>query len=76
MADKFTITIVEPPSQSDYIFNVAPDWLDYLEDQYVMIGDNLIYNMGEKINMFGGPIDVQLDLRKIDYFASYDPVLH
>jgi len=30
LADPFTITIVEPPSQSDYIFNVAPDWLDYL----------------------------------------------
>ena len=41
-----------------------------------MIGENLIYNMGEKNNMFGGPVEVQLDLRKIDALASYDPVLH
>ena len=41
-----------------------------------MIGENLIYNMGEKKNMFGGPVEVQLDLRKIDALASYDPVLH
>ena len=32
--------------------------------------------MGEKTNMFGGPVDVQLDLRKIDHFASYDPISH
>lgn len=28
LEEPFKVTIVEPPSQSDYIFNVAPNWLD------------------------------------------------
>ena len=66
------MTIVRAPSKSDFIFNVAPDWLDQLEDQYVEKGDNLLYQMGEKTNMFGGEVNVKLDLRKIEKFADYD----
>jgi len=30
--EPFKVTIVEPPSQSDIVYNEAPDWLKNLED--------------------------------------------
>jgi len=38
----------------------------------VQIGDNLLYHFGEKTSMFGGDVNVKLDLRKITKFADYD----
>ena len=73
MEQPFKVTIVEPPSTSDYVFNVAPDFLGELEDQYVTLGDSLIYELGDKTNFFGTEVTVTLDVRKITRFAHYDP---
>ena len=52
LEEPFKVTIVEV-NQSDYIFNIEPDWLGELEDQQVQVGDSFIYQLGEKTNMFG-----------------------
>ena len=54
LAQPFTVTIVEPANPSTYVFNVMPDWLKKLEDQYVKVGESKIYKFGENVNFFGG----------------------
>ena len=50
----FLVTILEPANPSTYVFNVIPDWLKKLEDQYVQVGESKIYKFGENVNFFGG----------------------
>lgn len=66
------VTIVEQPSQSDYVFNVMPDWLDTLEDQFLVFGDNLIYSFGDRTNIFGDQVDVNVLLQQSRHFVNYD----
>ena len=40
------------------------------------LGDNLLYIMGENVDMFGNQVKVRLDLRKVFRFASYDSQLN
>ena len=72
----FKVTILEPPSQSDYAFNAIPDWLSKLKDQYVKVGEALIYKFGENISFFGGKTDVKVDLRRAFTFSNYDAVFN
>lgn len=53
LAEPFVVTIVEPPNSSDYVFNTAPEWLEKLEDQFLVFGDSLIYSFGDRTNIFG-----------------------
>ena len=66
------MTILEPPNQSDYAFNEMPDWLKKLKDQYVKVGEGLIYEFGENRSFFGGKTDVKVELRRAFMFSSYD----
>ena len=42
LSTPFTVSIVEL-KQTNYIFNVAPEWLTVLEDQYLVLGNHLVY---------------------------------
>ena len=68
----FTVSIVEL-KQTDYIFNVAPEWLTVLEDQYLVLGNHLVYEFGEKKSIFGSEVHVNVQLRKTSIFAEYEP---
>ena len=67
----FIVTIVEL-KQSDYIFNIAPDWLINLEDQYLLLGNHLVYEFGEKTSIFGTDVTVNVNLRGASIFANYE----
>ena len=58
----FLVSIQEPPSDSDIIVNVMPDWLQNLQDQNVTVGDHLIYEFGDPVDQFGSKVEVSLDL--------------
>ena len=71
----FTVTIVQPPSPSVYVFNVIPDWMSVLKDQYVTQGESLIYSFGPKTNFFGTETTVNVRMKKaVGLFASYDSI--
>jgi len=40
----------------------------------VVVGDSLIYKMGKRTNMFDEEVGVELDLRRIARFGSYDSI--
>ena len=58
--------------ESDYVFNVVPDWLKNLQDQYLVLGDHLIYSFGERISIFDTEVKVSLDLREAFSFSAYE----
>ena len=72
----FSVTISKPASPSTYVFNVMPDWMVALEDQYVVQGDSLIYSFGENVNFFGEETQVNVDFGKASIFANYVPQTH
>ena len=62
--------------ESDYVFNVVPDWLTQLEDQYVVLGDHLVYSFGEKTSMFGDEVQVKVHFGRTAGFADYEADLN
>ena len=70
----FIVRIEEPIYESDIIVNVPPDWLLQLEDQTIRKGENLLYLMGDNLNMFGEETKVSLQLQlDSKRFISYQP---
>lgn len=76
LEDPFTVTIVQPPSASVYVFSEIPDWMSIFEDQYITQGESLTYDFGKKTNFFGTETTVNVRMRRASMFASYDPVRH
>ena len=73
MLDKpFTVVIERPPSPSVYVFNVIPDWMNTLEDQYVTQGEELTYLFDKNENFFGEESSVTLRMREASIFSRYD----
>ena len=65
----FIIIIGEP---SGYVINTVPDWLLNLKDKYLLLGDNLVYELGDQSSFSGTEVIVKLDLRLPHVFADYD----
>ena len=74
LARPFTVVIEKPPSPSDYVFNVIPDWLNTLEDQYVTQGQSLNYSFGQNTNIFGTETTVNVRMKMAGLFSRYDSV--
>lgn len=67
----FNVTIIEP-LPGDFIFNVPPMWLDELEDKFLVLGDNLVYPFGAKVNTYGDEVNVDIDITSIRPFSNYE----
>lgn len=76
LKNPFTVTIERAPSPSFYVFNVEPDWISALEDQYVVQGDSLTYVFGENVNFYGEKTNVTVMMKEASLFARYDQMKH
>lgn len=51
---------------------MPPLWLDELEDKFLVLGDNLVYPFGAKINTYGDEVNVDIDIRSIRPFSNFE----
>ena len=72
LTQPFAVTILEPPNPSTYVFNIMPDWLKKLKDQYMQVGESKIYKFGDNVNFFGGKSDLKVNIGRAFMFSSYD----
>ena len=64
----FIVKILEPPSQSKYSIKVEPEWLINLEDQYITVGEYLLY----EFIVPDSQQNLKVDLQRISRFARFD----
>ena len=49
----------------------TPAWINQLGDRLIAFGQDYVFKMGEPVNSYGWPVDVEVNLREASSFATF-----